>query len=248
MKFVVGVLTHNPIANLRWHLLERTLESLVVAFPQAKEDNSIIVLDNGSTDGTHHALWQNVVQPVVAHYEFSDGDHRPARGRNILANFLNACGLNKPDCILVFSDDDMYWKPDASEKLEFFWKYATDPQSAERFALVSGLLEPEYPWSKKLGERHFAEHQQDGKLLMQLGVELRETAPAAAWSLPAKHWSFVGPFPEDGELGEDVQVCQRLTKAGYLLGQLDLATHIGEGYSLCGNDSGRAMFAHRGQQ
>ncbi len=47
VPITVGVLTHNAYAFQRFELLEQTLRSIVVAFPDAR----VCVLDNGSPDG-----------------------------------------------------------------------------------------------------------------------------------------------------------------------------------------------------
>lgn len=229
LSIVVGVLMHNAVSTLRFGLLERTLTSIREAFPHSH----VVAFDNGSTDGTADAVKELPAAPLVITYEAEDGNHGPARGRNELAKHLVRFGTY----LIVFSDDDIVWRPFAGRLLSDLWNGVRTGihfgGGDEPLALVSGLLEPEYPWSSKLGE----------ELLGGVPVEYRLSAPAATWAMPRTHWERVGPFPEDGDLGEDVQVCQRLHAAGYRMGQVALAEHIGQGYSLCGNDLARDMFS-----
>jgi GT2 family glycosyltransferase len=89
----VVVLTHNRVAEVI-----RTLERLV-ALP---ERPAIIVVDNGSTDGTHDAVRCRF--PAVACIHLAT--NRGAAGRNI---GVEAC--DRP--YIVLCDDDTWWEPGA---------------------------------------------------------------------------------------------------------------------------------------
>lgn len=225
----VGILTHNAVATLRWGLLERTLASVEKAFPETR----ILVLDNGSTDGTAEAVRRVASErAIVVPYEPPDGVHTPGRGRNEIAKQFLQLGAD----LWVFSDDDIEWEDGAQDTLEFLWSHA----SAD-LALLSGLREAEFPWSQIIGTRIVS----DGN--RSECFEFRTSAPAAAWCFPRTKWPLIGPVPEDdprieGNIGEDVQVCRRLVEQGHRLGQVALAEHIGQGYSAFGNDKARDMW------
>lgn len=235
-RIAVGILTHNAVATLRFGLLERTLASVELAFPSAH----ILVLDNGSTDGTAEAVRHIASSRViVVPYEPTDGVHTPGRGRNIIADHFLTLGSD----LWVFSDDDIEWKDGAEETLEILWSRVArlDGLPPSELALVSAVREPEFPWSKTVGTwKHSVAH-------VMVDIEFRTSAPAAAWCFPRKKWPLIGPVPEDdpraeGVIGEDVQVCKRLVEQGHRIGQVALAEHVGQGYSLFGNDKAREMW------
>lgn len=99
---------------------------------------------------------------------------------------------------------------------------------------MSGLLEPDWHWNKPI------------EAIEAGGVRVlvRESAPAAAWTF--RHTGrgiaedFMGDHGDDvfvSDFGEDYEYCQRLRRRGLRVAQLDLATHIGHGYSTHGNDA-----------
>ena len=86
-RIAVGVLTHNVYANMRFELLEQTILSLDVAFPNAY----LFVLDNGSTDGTEKyvvsidgasELLQRGSRYCAYAHKSEDGNCTPGRGEN----------------------------------------------------------------------------------------------------------------------------------------------------------------------
>jgi len=222
VKFAVGILTRNAISTLRWHLLERTGESLCLAFP----DTIPVVLDNGSDDGSElmeQALHFSCQRP---RHVPEDGNTSPGRGRNVLMRVLNVmCPFQSE--IVVLSDDDVEWHQGAAEVLTRFWEQAPDD-----VVLLSCLLEPDWPWNTPR------------EVIECGGVKalVRDSAPAAAWTFRIRDWDKIGPLTEGvtGE-GEDFEACARLRSHGYRVAQIALATHIGEGYSQLGNDEARSL-------
>lgn len=212
MKFHIGVLTHNAIVNLRFDLLQATIESLRIAFP----DSSIVILDNGSTDGT--GAWVEMQSDGYV-YVAEDGNHTPGRGENMLIQRLLDRG---PADLVVLSDDDMYWLPDAAECLANFW-----PEAPKDLMIVSGLLEPVWHWNTP-------------REVIEAGGErvlVRDSAPNAAWTFPPDRWSEIGPLIDD--FGQDYEACVRLRAKGLRVAQTDLAEHRGWGYSTHGNEANK---------
>lgn len=228
MNIVIGVLTHNVITGLRLSLLEETVHSLRRAFVDAP----LLVFDNGSVDGTAEVVAE---QFGGICYESKDENHTPGRGRNILMSLLQRppavadFAAIKPDDLVVLSDDDMRWKPEAGDVLTRFWSEALDDIALDDVALVSGLLEPIYDWNTPRG------------VVESGGVKAlwRDSAPAAAWCFPARHWDIIGPLREqlDG-IGEDYHACLRIRGKNMRVCQLDLAEHLGAGLSTWGNVAG----------
>lgn len=217
----VGVLTFNALSTLRDELVLRTMASIERTFPSAYAEWH--VLDNGSTDHSAEAL---------AHYtkgwhyhRYRGGGHTtPGAGRNRLVRAMEPRDRD----LIVLSDDDMLWRPGAALAVEELWEHAPAD-----LVLASGLLEPVYPWSEPQGRVTIG----DGLQAVQ-----RPTVPAAAWTFPAPNWGLFGPLKESlhGD-GEDVDACKRIASAGGRVVALDLAEHIGEGYSQLGNDQARKL-------
>ena len=222
MRFHVGVLTYNALTSLRWSLVEQTVASLQRAFPGSVP----VVFDNGSEDGSEELVRQllgcdRIIRPCL------DGNRTPGRGRNELMRVLCDRGDLSKD-IVVLSDDDVRWSDGAELTLSKFWTEAPGD-----LMILSGLLEPDWPWNKPVG------------LIECGGVKAleRESAPAAAWTFRMRDWIwFFGPLKEslDGD-GEDFEACKRIRARGFRVAQIDLAEHLGEGYSQIGNDKARQM-------
>lgn len=220
MKFTVGVLTHNVIKHFRAELLQQTLESIFIAFDRLHDstgfdETRIVLYDNGSDDETSELEFIDLNRIFL----ITSGDtinNTPGHGINTWIDMID----KDPESIIVCSDDDMFWHPDAKSKLESIWKAAP-----KELVLVGGFLEPMYEWNTPR-ER------------LELGgvpVLVLDSAPSCAWSFRARDWHLFWPLKED--FGQDVDACQRLRKAGYRIGQADLADHKGIEYSTWENQA-----------
>ncbi len=207
MKIAVGMLSHNPIANMRFDLFEQTKKSLQVAFP----DDPMLVFGNGCTDGSEDFCDVNYIS--------TDGDHSPGRGCRELGDHLYRTGAE----LLVMSDDDMIWRPEARETLVQFW---LDGSLEFRTAILCAYLEPDFSWSKPL------------RTIDVGGVRaiVRESAPSCAWTLNRSKWMIIRNLIEDG-FGHDFKVCQEIRASNFEVAQIDLATHAGWGRSTYGNSA-----------
>lgn len=203
MKVVVAVLTYN-----RLDLLKSTLSSIA----QADYCHTLLVVDNGSTDGS-------------AEYVKSIGGYCNETGRTSYGYGINLA-VNKalatqPD-LIVFSADDYTYVPGWLRRLVAWW------QDVPVGVLITSVnLEPDYPWNSITrclaagGER---------------GV-LRTSLPGSSWTFRAEDWEAIGPVREATLDSEDLEICRRLTGFGYLLAALDLSEHSGERVSACHNMS-----------
>jgi GT2 family glycosyltransferase len=229
MRFVVGVLTHNAVSTLRLGLLEQTGSSLRRAFPE----NAVFLLDNGSVDGSAEVLEHLSFATGRVRYSSPGGNVSPGRGRNELLRIFamqsagGGCWGWAPEDVVVLSDDDILWEPLAAHVLSRFWSEAPDD-----LIILSCLLEPEWPWNTPR------------EVIECGGVKalVRDSAPAAAWTFRLRDWDKIGPLKEVvDEEGEDFEACGRLCGQGFRVAQIDLATHIGEGYGQLGNDEARLI-------
>jgi len=211
MRVAFSVLTFNALDFDRVDLLTETLSSGATAFSTADR----IVLDNGSSDGTEDVLREAAVGYRVVR---NHGSVRsPGAGRNVLLSHLD---LDAYDLVVV-SDDDMRWHPDAQAKLVAFFRDAP-----EDVVLCSAYLEPEWAHNTVRGTVDAG------------GVRglVRDNAPACAWAFRPSFWRSFGPLLEDPK-GEDTDACKRVLKAGQRMVQFDLADHLGWGNSSLGNAS-----------
>ncbi len=199
------------IAMLTWNrreLFERTYNSL--RHP-ASYPYMLSILDQGSNDGTGQIIQQLDGIVNATNTGFGAGMNR----------VVGMALTHEPD-IVLFTADDYEYKIDALPRLMAFWQDA--PQNV---ALVCCDLEHDYPWNQPRG-------------VVQVGEQralIRATVPGANWSFRAADWEMIGPMREATGKGEDLEICHRLTTAGYTLCALDLAEHIGELRSSWGNGS-----------
>lgn len=206
MKVVAGVLTHNAITNGRMDMLKQCVKSL------AAEADEVIVVDNGSSDGT--ADWVASIGGFA--YEPDDGVTTCGRGMNMVASACAARGD-----IVVCTTEDTYWRPGWRAVVEPFWV-----EAPEAIKILCGQLEPQYPWSVPVGK------------VTVNGVTglLRPTVPGPGWTFRSTDWPTIGPVPETHG-HDDVPTCLRLVAAGFVLVAVDLLDHVGEGQSTWGNAS-----------
>ena len=129
-----------------------------------------------------------------------------------------------PD-IVVFSDDDMEWKEGAEQKLIALWS-----QAPADLAIVSGLLEPDWHWNTP----------RETLTLAHTNVLVRDSCPGAAWTFRAPDWGIIKKHIVK-DFGYDHKACVALRKDGYRVAQIDLAEHIGWGFSTHGNEANQAV-------
>jgi glycosyltransferase involved in cell wall biosynthesis len=205
VRVVAAVLTHNAERHGRGDMLIAALRSLT-------EADATVVVDNGSTDGTADLVAR--IGGVV--YEASDGVHTCGRGMNVTITAASEHGD-----LVAFSNDDIVWRPGWRATLEAFWS-----EAPADVAIVSGLLEDDYPWNRVVGTVDAG------------GVRglVRATVPGGAWTLRSAEWPTIGPVPE--AVGwDDVPTCRRLGGEGRRVVALDLADHVGVAHSTWGNGS-----------
>lgn len=218
MKFRVAVTTHNPIHFLRTSMLESTMESIDVAFPESER----LLLDNGSTDLSHyyfekllslHPRWK------LLHNMASDENRTPGRGRNEIMKYLRGVVGNRCDDVIVFSDDDIVWSMAAADILRAFWGGAPHD-----LVLLGGLLEDEYAHNTP----------REAITINGVNVLVRDSTPGCAWSFPYNEWwTHIGPVVDD--FGYDTRCCEKILASGLRVAQMDLVQHVGGGGSTHGN-------------
>lgn len=214
MKVAVGILTHNVLSTMRSELLERTLTSVQKAFPSV----SPFLLDNNSTDGSAEHI------KSLGGVHFNEGNGKPGTGRLAMMDVLMPPGHDNYD-LIVFSDDDMEWKEGAEQKLIALWS-----QAPADLAIVSGLLEPEWHWNTP----------RETLTLAHTNVLVRDSCPGAAWSFRAADWGIIKKHMVK-DFGYDHKACVALREADYRVAQIDLADHIGWGFSTHGNEANEAI-------
>lgn len=207
MKIIV--LTHRPVPHGRHGLLARTMASL---------GRNFLVVHNGDLDEASEKAIRRLCLARDCMFWQMGGDGNIGRGMNRVIDAVVE-GAH-PHEIVVFSNDDVRWRPGWREKLERFWS----PSNIE-IVLAGCILEPEWGWNEVRGGGSFP-------------FLLRDSAGAAAWSFHAGDWRRkVGPVPEGLPTGEDIETCREIHRRGFLVAQLDLADHIGVGHSTIGNST-----------
>lgn len=211
MRIVAAVLTRNQYEHDRRDLFEQTIDSL------AAERISTFVVDNGSTDGTDRL--------VAAGDEWIP---YLSTGPNTTCGFgtWTCCRLlaGTDADLCVVSDDDMVWQAGFADRLAAWWDDAPD-----ELVLTGGHLEPEFPWNQIGTTVRYG----------NIAGVLRDSTGAASWTWPRRHYGRLAQaarqVPIDRQGQWDVPVCNRLVRAGWTIGQTDLADHAGQGRSSWGN-------------
>ena len=214
-KLVIGVVTYNVLVGLRDDVLLRTIQSINVAFPGCEK----ILLDNGSSDSTEEFIresheisenWQ------VIFYKPEDGVNTPGRGLNELAKHI----LKREPDVMVLSDDDILWKPEAGKTLKKFWSARWDDP-----IILGCLFEPDWHWNTPR------------ELIIRGEVKalVRDSCPSAAWTFLSVNAHKILPVSE--AFGHDYEKCMDLKEKNLRVAQIDLAEHLGWGLSSHGNDA-----------
>jgi len=206
VKVAAVVLTYRAVSTGRVGLLRSCVESL-------READYLQVVDNGSTDGTRELVkeWGGVSHDAPI--------HTSGHGNNLAARVARGSGAD----LYVFSDDDMYWRPGWRERLEAWWS-----EAPADLAMTGCHIEPDFWWNKIT----------DRVVCGGVPGLVRSSTGGASWSMPADRFDvFFGPcgiWQQNQGYG-DVMACDRVYGRGYRIGQIDLATHKGQGMSTWGN-------------
>jgi hypothetical protein len=207
MKIATGIKSHNPLEHMRMELLEETLRTVTEAFPEAYR----ILYLNGADDGSEDVQTELAEKHDTKVIFGGLGEPcTPGEGALAIGDWLRAEGD-----IIVFSDDDMAWRPGAADKLREMWAEAPDD-----LIIVSGLLEPVWHWNTP----------RETVACGEVNVLVRDSCPGAAWSFRAKDWPRIKEVMPLA-FGYDYDVCCRLRDQGLRVGQVDLADHEGWGSS-----------------
>jgi len=218
VRLHVAVLTYRVLSEFRADMLRECAASLSGAFPSA----SITLFDNGSGDGS-----EQVVAEIASAFSLqfvalkAENDNTtPGAGRNrIMSHLLGGIDGVWDDDVVVFSDDDMKWRPGAGEKIKSFW---SDPP--EDVLVCSGFLEPDWHWNKPTRRVEGG----DG-----VGALVRASAPGAGWTFRLDNWDRIGPVAWD--FGYDYTASCSLAEKGLCVAQFDFAEHLGWDASTHGN-------------
>jgi len=197
MKVAAAILTYNATSAGRLPLLRACHASL------AAEADEVIVVDNGSSDGSGD--WVDWLGGVAHRGSL----HTSGHGTNLLYRVLQATGAD----IAVHSDDDMLWQPGWRRKLERWWS-----EAPEDVVLTGCHLEGRWPWNEIHAKVTFG------------GIPgfARFSTGAASWSYRLADGPKIFPIPQQVQGFGDVPACDKLGQDGFRICQIDLATHEGK--------------------
>lgn len=218
MKVAVGILCWNQDDSQRADLFDACYASVIEARPDV-----LVVADNGSTDGSVERLAD--LPGYVRFPKLAGTPHGNTCGYGM--NKLAATLLGTGADIIVMTNDDIVWQPDAFDRLRKVWEEVPDD-----VAIISGLLEPVFalpntePWNKVYGVADVAGEQ----------LVFRKSAPGGAWTFRAKDFPLI--FPVSTFPGvDDVPACHRLIQQQKGVAALDLAENAGIDASTWNNGS-----------
>ena len=208
MKVVGWVFTQDAFKHER----NEWLRNVVAALGEADE---VLVFDHHSEDATPEL----VSELGGVRWLHDDGNRTIGRAMNL--GHQAAADAAGPDGIVVTAQDDIVWRPGWRDRLEAFWSDA--PLD---IAIVSGLLEPNFPWAAPL------ERVEHGGLA---GLS-RVTVPGGAWTYRGGMWQVMR-WANEVAPSHDMPICERTREAGFRLIAVDLADHLGANRSTWGNIS-----------
>jgi hypothetical protein len=221
LELVFICTTYNPMASLRWDLLEQTMASARVAFPGCLMVLADKLSDDGSWEAQRELACRHCAHIANGHTK-GHQNHSPGMARTIAWDMMPfLLPYSDPDkTILVFSDDDMLWSPSAKEWILSFWQ--NPPPDV---AILCAYLEPDFSWNKP-------------REVIDTGhvrALVRDSAPGAAWTFPMSMGKFIFPVPMT--FGYDYKTCLKLAMMGKRVAQIDLCEHMGWEASTHGNDA-----------
>lgn len=152
------------------------------------------------------------------------GNYTPGAGALAMGDLLSYKYGKFPEFNgVVFSDDDMVWRPRAAEMVSHLLRHKPDDVK-----IISGLLEPEWDWNTPLR----TEATPGG-----VNMLVRDSCPGAAWFFTPRDWRDVICPLVLAKFGYDYDACVALKKEGFEVAQVDLAEHAGWGASTHGNEA-----------
>ncbi|HEX4947211.1 MAG TPA: glycosyltransferase [Blastocatellia bacterium] len=135
MKISVLICTRNRAASLR-----ETLKAVFALAPPAGYEYEVVVIDNGSTDGTRVVIAELIAGLPLHQDKRLRYGYEPMPG---LSHARNAALRIAQGDVLVFIDDDIW--PEASWLNEIYQEFAADPQLCllgGRVLLAQAHLQP----------------------------------------------------------------------------------------------------------
>jgi hypothetical protein len=213
MRIAACVLTYNLFDTERKDLFEQTVDTLKSGGVE------LFVVDNGSVDGTAKLVdratdWKPYLSTIS---NTTSGSGTWTCCRLLAGSEADIC---------VVSDDDMCWKPGFADELEAWWSAAPGP-----LTITGGHLEPEFFWNEILARPTY------GKVP---GL-VRTSTGAASWTFRKEHFArlalVAAGLPINRQGHWDVPMCNGLREQNWQIGQIDLATHAGQGRSSWGNQT-----------
>lgn len=208
MKVVGWTFTRNAYTHRR----DDWFRKAVAALGEADE---VLVFDHQSSDGSDSLVRE------LGGVCWSHDDGNTSIGRAMNLGHQAAADAAGVDGIVVTAQDDIVWRFGWRDRLEAFWSDA--PLD---IGIVSGLLEPHFPWAAPLGR---VEHG-------GLAGLCRLTVPGGAWTYRAGMWETMR-WANEVAPSHDMPICERVRSAGFRLIGVDLADHLGEHCSTWGNAS-----------
>jgi glycosyltransferase involved in cell wall biosynthesis len=194
------------------HGRDEWLRQVVEALGEADE---VLIFDHQSEDGSDELVRE------LGGVLWKHDDRNRTIGRAMNLGHQAAADAAGPDGLVVTAQDDIVWRPGWRERLQGFWEEA--PNS---IGLVSGLLEPNFPWAAPIDR---VEH---GGLA---GLS-RLTVPGGAWTYRGRMWQAMR-WANEVQPSHDMPICNRVRDAGMSLVAVDLADHLGAVRSTWGNNS-----------
>ena len=208
MRVVAWTFTQDAYKHGRDEWLRRVVAAL-------GEADDVLVFDHHSEDGSPELVSE------LGGVCWSHADRNRTIGRAMNLGHQAASDAAGPGGLVVTAQDDIVWRPGWRSKLEGFFSDAP-----KRVGLVSGLLEPDFPWAAPI------------EMVSGGGVKglSRWTVPGGAWAYRSEMWATMR-WANEEKPSHDMPICDRVRESGFMLVGIDLADHLGAGRSTWGNNS-----------
>lgn len=208
MRVVGWVFTQDAFRHGRDGWLRRVVAAL-------GEADEVLVFDHHSEDGSD-GLVRELGGECWTH---EDGNRTIGRAMNL--GHQAAADAAGADGLVVTAQDDIVWRAGWRDRLEAFWSDAPDS-----IGIVSGLMEPAFPWAAPLERVEYG----------GLAGLSRLTVPGGAWTYRGSMWQTMR-WANEVAPSHDMPICERVRGAGFRLVAVDLADHLGANRSTWGNSS-----------